>query len=260
LVNLKQRFYKESESLLELNKIYNEDCLDGMKLIPDKSIDAIICDPPFGTTKLKWDSVIPLDLMWNEYNRIIKDNGVILIFGQEPFSSTLRMSNIKYFKYDWYWQKTKPQGFLNAKKMPLKDIEIISVFYKKQPVYNPQGIKKADINITRADSMLKKGNHLSAYNGGDLKQKEYVREFTGYPRQVLTFSVEGKPKHPTQKPVNLIEYLLLTYTNEGMTVLDNCMGSGTTAVACINMNRNYIGFELDKEYHRLAEERIHNLV
>lgn len=230
-----------------------------MRLIADKSVDAIICDPPFGTTKCKWDTIIPFDGLWKEYNRVIKDNGAILIFGQEPFSSTLRASNIKNFKYDWYWQKSKPQGFLNAKKMPLKDIEIISVFYKKQPTYNPQGLIKVDMNIKRADSMLKKGNHISAYNGGDLKQKKYVREFTNYPKQTLQFSVEGKPIHPTQKPVALLEYLIKTYTNERDLVLDNCMGSGTTAVACINTHRQYIGFELDKEYHRLAEERIHRI-
>jgi len=244
--------------MLELNKIYNMDCLEGMKLIPDKSIDMILCDLPYGTTKCKWDVVIPFKPLWEQYERIIKDNGAIVLFGSEPFSSSLRLSKIELFKYDWIWDKVSVVGFANAKKMPLRNIEVISVFYKNQPTYNPQGlIKIKPKKIKNGRTHKEKGEKgITAINGGRFKE-DYIQEYTNYPKQILTFNRE-KGLHPTQKPVALFEYLIKTYTNEGETVLDNCMGSGTTAVACINTNRNFIGFELDKHYCDIANKRINN--
>ena len=241
---------------MELNKIYNEDCLEGMKRIPDGSVDMVLCDLPYGTTACKWDMIIPFEPLWEQYNRIIKDNGAIVLFGSEPFSSHLRLSNLKNYKYDWLWIKSKGQGFFNAKKMPLKTIETISVFYKKIPTYKPQGIKAYGKIITNPIGKLDNTVHISGHNGGNVKAKKYVREFTNYPRQELFFGVVGRPLHPTQKPVELMEYLIKTYTNEGETVLDNCMGSGTTAIASMRTGRNYIGFELDEEYYKVAQQRI----
>lgn len=244
--------------MLELNKIHLGDCLELMKEIPDKSIDMILCDLPYGTTKLKWDSIIPFDKLWEQYERIIKGNGAIVLFGTEPFSSKLRASNLTLFKYDWYWRKSKPVGFANAKKMPLKEVETISVFYKKLPTYNPQNIVKIN-RVNNNSTKTQKGNNLSALNGGSFKTNSYVQEYTNYPRQVLEFGVEGKPLHNTQKPIALLEYLIKTYTNEGDVVLDNCIGSGTTAVACINTKRNFIGIEKEEKYYNIADERINNL-
>lgn len=247
--------------MLELNKIYNEDCLGdenkntGMWRIPDKSVDMILADLPYGTTKAKWDTPINLERLWKQYLRIIKDNGAIVLFGQEPFASTLRNSNQKLYKYDWYWKKSKPSGFANAKRMPLKDVETISIFYKKLPTYNPQGLVRIDRENNNSTKQIRR-NNITALNGGAFKENTYIQEYTNYPRQILEFSIEGKPMHNTQKPVPLFEYLIKTYTNEGETVLDSVMGSGTTAIACINTNRNYIGFELEKEYYDLANERI----
>lgn len=243
---------------MELNKIYNEDCLEGMSKIKDKSIDMILCDLPYGTTKCGWDILIPFDRLWNQYNRIIKDNGAVVLFGQEPFSSALRVSNIKEYKYDWYWRKSKAQGFFNARKMPLKDVETISVFYKSLPTYSPQGVVEINKVIKNGNSKIVKGLHLSGQNGGAVKQTEYIQKYTNYPKQVLDFKNATEGLHPTQKPVPLFEYLIKTYTNENEIVLDNCIGSGTTAIACMNTNRNYIGFELDKEYHKLACDRVKN--
>lgn len=240
---------------MELNTVYNEDCLEGMKRIPDKSVDMILCDLPYGTTACKWDTIIPFESLWEQYERVIKDSGAIVLFGSEPFSSRLRMSNLKIYKYDWYWNKSKPIGFANAKKMPLKDIETVSVFYKKPPSYFPQNIVRVD-KLKNNSTKVIKGKHMSAQNGGAFKTDKYIQEFTNYPRQVLKIPIEGKNIHPTQKPVPLFEYLIKTYTNEGETVLDNCMGSGTTAIACINTKRNYIGFEMDEEYYRLLTKRI----
>jgi len=234
-----------------------------MKTIPDKSIDAIITDPPYGTTACKWDSVIPFDLMWEQLNRIIKPNGVIILFGSEPFSSMLRTSNIKMYKYDWYWLKNKPQGFLNAKKMPLKNYETISVFYKNPPIYNPQGLVKIDrvvknTGTKNSTSLKENGDKTSANNA--IKNVFYSQEFTNYPTQTLEFSnYSGKGNlHPTQKPLELLEYLVKTYTNENETVLDFTMGSGSTGVACVNTNRNFIGIEQDDKYFEIANKRINN--
>lgn len=235
---------------LELNQIYNIDCLEGMKLIPDKSIDCIICDLPYGTTACKWDVVIPFDKLWEQYNRIIKDNGAIVLFGSEPFSSALRMSNVKMYKYDWVWVKEQGVNQLNCKKQPLRKHENICVFYKKQPTYNPQ-FTDGEPYTTQRDTKTE------LY--GSQKPSKIVNDGFRYPTTILNFNRELKNRHhPTQKPVALIEYLVKTYTNENETVLDNCMGSGTTAIACINTNRNYVGFELNDTYYSNAVERINN--
>ena len=204
--------------------------------------------------------IIPFDKLWDEYNRVIKPNGVIILFGSEPFSSMLRTSNIKMYKYDWYWLKNKPQGFLNAKKMPLKNYETISVFYKNSPIYNPQGLVKIDrvvknTGTKNSTSLKENGDKTSANNA--IKNVFYSQEFTNYPTQTLEFSnCSGKGNsHPTQKPLELLEYLVKTYTNDGDTVLDNTMGSGTTNLACIKLNRKSIGIEKEKQYYDVAVRR-----
>ncbi|WOZ56216.1 DNA methylase [Brochothrix phage BtpYZU03] len=236
---------------MKLNTIYNEECIDGMKRITDGSVDMILCDLPFGTTACKWDEIIPFEPLWEQYERVIKDNGAILLFGSEPFSSNLRMSNINEYKYDWKWEKEKAGNFQLAKKQPMKKQEDIMVFYKKFPDYKPQGL--IEINKTIKNNPTKNGSmgHLQSAQ----KRKEYVQKYTNYPTEVLRFNNE-KGLHESQKPVALFEYLIKTYTNEGEIVLDNCMGSGTTAIACLNTNRNFIGFELDKEYYDKSIDRI----
>ena len=248
--------------MLELNKIYLGDCLAVMRDIPDGSVDAIITDPPYGTTACKWDSVIPFEPMWEQLKRIIKPKGAIVLFGSEPFSSALRMSNIKNYKYDWVWKKTKPTGFSHSKNMPLKDFELISVFslgsighkhlLKNRMEYNPQGVFECERKIKRN----KKGFE------GSMERKsqtnEYIGELSGFPKMVLEFNnvIANKTGHPTQKPVALLEYLIHTYTNEGETVLDFTIGSGTTAIAAINTGRNFIGIEKDQSYFDIASKRI----
>ena len=232
-------------------KLYHGDCLEVMGGVADKSVDLILTDPPYGLTACKWDSVIPFDKMWEQLNRIIKDNGAIVLFGSEPFSSALRMSNIKNYKYDWIWEKTKSQGFLNSKKMPLKNYENICIFYKNLPLYNPQGIKYGKFKTDRKA----KWNHDIGIYG---KEKKYgYSTMSNFPKQILKYSNRyDKHYHPTQKPIPLLEYLIKTYTNENETVLDFTMGSGSTGVACINTNRNFIGIELDDNYFKIAEDRI----
>tara|TARA_R110000787_G_scaffold5045_1_gene18823 strand:- start:46 stop:765 length:720 start_codon:yes stop_codon:yes gene_type:complete len=225
-------------------KLYKGDCLEVMKTIEDNSIDAIITDPPYGTTACKWDSVIDFSLMWEQLNRIIKPNGAIVLFGAEPFSSALRMSNINNYKYDWTWQKSKPTGHLNAKKQPLRQTEVISVFYEKQCTYNPQGTKPTNKVVSRTN----RGNYGEC-------SKTTVQTVTNYPRNIIAFnSIDGV--HQTQKPVDLMEYLIKTYTKENETVLDFTMGSGSTGVAAKNLNRNFIGIEQDQKYFKIAEQRI----
>lgn len=229
------------------------DCLEVMKTIKDNSIDAIITDPPYGTTACKWDSVIDFDLMWEQLNRIIKPNGAIVLFGSEPFSSALRMSNIKNYKYDWYWEKTRATNHLNAKKQPLRLFEIISIFYKKQPTYNPQGLVKGVFKNSRP-SKSKKVEGNKVYR----QEREYGHsEYGNYPKNKLYFAnPNNKSLHPTQKPIELMEYLIKTYTNENETVLDFTMGSGSTIVACQNTNRNGIGIEQEEKYFKIAQERV----
>ena len=231
-----------------------------MCLIEDKSIDLILCDLPYGTTQAKWDSVIPLDKLWLQYERIIKENGAIVLFGAEPFSSYLRLSNIKLFRYDWIWHKNKPSGFANAKNQPMRSHETISVFYKKKPTYNP--IKEAR-DVTEASAKRNNYKYTTGEVKSDLHNITGVRkenyEDLRYPTSVQKFNVVVNAKnklHPAQKPVELLGYLIKTYSNEGELILDNCMGSFTTAIACINTNRNYIGFENDEKYFELGQERV----
>ena len=230
-------------------KLIHGDCLEEMKNIPDKSIDMILCDLPYGTTRNKWDTVIDLDLLWIQYERIIKDNGAIVLFAQVPFNIILGYSNLKLLKYEWIWEKEQGTGHLNAKKMPLKSHENIMVFYKKLPTYNPQMVGNEVRTVKRS------GNKSKTTNYGDfieIKESTYIGR---YPKDIIKFN-KDKGYHPTQKPVALLEYLIKTYTNEGEIVLDNCMGSGSTGVACININRKFIGVELEEKYFEMAKNRI----
>ena len=220
------------------------DCLERMKEIPDGSVDAIICDPPFGTTQNKWDSVIPLEDMWTNLKRVIKPNGAIVLSATQPFTSTLILSNLDMFKYQWVWEKSKPTGHLNAKKQPLRKHEDIVVFYRKQCTYNPQCLKDTHAVVSRTN----RGNY------GDCS-KTTVQTKTGYPASILQFPTTTGV-HPTQKPVALMEYLIKTYTNEGETVLDFTFGSGTTGVAALGCSRKFIGVEMDETYFNIAKKRI----
>ena len=239
-------------------KLLKGDCLELMKSIPDGSIDAIITDPPYGTTACKWDSVIDFDLMWEQLNRIIKPNGAIVLFGSEPFSSALRMSNIKNYKYDWIWNKNKKTGFMQGQTKPLNDYENISVFgsFKLMAqafngTYNPQGAIETE---GKKYSNKRKEDHIT----GNRADGETKKSFTNLPSRVLYIKSETNTFHPTQKTVALMEYLIKTYTNENETVLDFTMGSGSTGVACKNTNRNFIGIEMDDKYFEIAKERINN--
>jgi len=224
-------------------------CLELMKDIPDGSIDAIITDPPYGTTACKWDSVIPFDLMWEQLNRIIKPNGAIVLFGSEPFSSALRMSNIKNYRYDWKWDKVRGSNFATVKKRPFNSFEDIAVFYKKQPTYNPQ--------MWEGKPYEQKQGYVGESKQTGLKRKEVITVSNGdrYPLSIIRISKESG-LHPTQKPVELMEYLIKTYTNENETVLDFTMGSGSTLVACQNTNRNGIGMEMGEKYFGIAQNRV----
>tara|TARA_R110000850_G_scaffold47917_4_gene119420 strand:- start:2147 stop:2830 length:684 start_codon:yes stop_codon:yes gene_type:complete len=219
-----------------------------MKGIPDGSIDAIITDPPYGTTACKWDSVIDFDLMWEQLNRIIKPNGAIVLFGSEPFSSALRMSNIKNYKQDLIWKKPNATNPMQAKKRHLMKVENIILFYKKQCTYNPQ-------DLVRVDKITKQGKSGIISDSSKSRKSEYFQEFSNYPDTILKYK-RDKQVHPTQKPIALMDYLIKTYTNEGETVLDFTMGSGSTLVACQNTNRNGIGIEMDEAYFKIAEQRL----
>lgn len=243
--------------MLEKNKIYNEDCLQGMNRLPDKSIDMILCDLPYGKTHNKEDKPIPFEPLWKEYKRIIKDNGAILLFGQGTFYVDLVNSNRKMFRYDLMWNKVLTSGFLNANKMPLRQHEQVAVFYKKLPTFNPQFSQGKPLHskgISYKDKQIKNQN----YNKFAVTDDSRKGSTEKYPTSILQFA---KPhpsisKHRTEKPVALLEYLIKTYTNEGDVVLDNCMGSGSTGVACINTNRDFIGFELNNSYFDIAQKRI----
>ena len=242
---------------MENYQLINRDCLEEMKNISDKSIDMILCDLPYGTTKNKWDCIIPFDKLWEQYNRVIKDNGAIVLFGNGIFTAELIISNKKMWRYNLVWDKVLPSGFLNAKKMPMRNHEDVCVFYKKLPTYNPQMWIGEECH-SRGNVIGKSQKDFSRNtNYGDFSAVE-TKGNLKYPKSILTFS---KPHpsisiHPTQKPVELLEWLIKTYTNEGETVLDNCMGSGSTGVACVNTNRKFIGIELDQEYYKIAKDRI----
>lgn len=242
---------------LQKNNIYLGDCLYIMPFIKDRSIDFILADPPFQKTQCVWDKVIDIKLMWQEYCRIIKDNGCIAIFGIEPFSSYIRLGNVNMYKYDYIWVKDKATNHLNAKKQPMRKTERISIFYKQQCTYNPQLSDKPKKNIRPPTTYRK---NIDNYGSMDKKSKRNIPIDKSYPNELLNFrgcfGDKGKSLHPTQKPTDLLEYLIRTYTNEGDLVLDNCMGSGSTIVAAINTNRNYIGIEKDQIYFNLAKDRI----
>ena len=242
---------------MEINKIYLGDCLELMpKHIEDKSIDMIFADLPYGTTQCKWDSVIDLPKLWSEYERVIKDNGVILLFAQTPFDKVLGSSNLKLLKYEWIWEKTQATGHLNAKKMPMKSHENILVFYKNLPTYNPQkttghkpvnSYTKSIKNGTADGEVYGKTGIVSG--GGNTDR---------YPRSVLTFASDKQKSclHPTQKPLALIEYMIKTYTNEGDLILDNTCGSGTTLLGAAKLKRNYIGIEKEEKYYNITIKRL----
>lgn len=235
--------------MLEVNKIYNMDCLEGMKYIDDKSIDMILCDLPYGITACKWDVIIPFKPLWQQYKRVIKEHGAIVLFGSQPFTSVMVTSNIKGYKHHWIWKKNRGTGFLVAKYRPMMATEDIIAFTAKgeRINYYPQMIKLDKPYYSR---------YASSSNGTIFNKKGGKIKYEKSPLNILEFSKVSNPQHPTQKPVSLFEYLIKTYSNEGDLVLDNCMGSGTTAIACINTNRNYLGFELNKEYYELAKNRI----
>ena len=249
---------KELLGNIELNRIYQMDCLEGMKLIPDKSIDMILCDLPYGTTQNKWDSIIPLDKLWEQYNRVIKNNGMICLTSAEPFTSMLITSNIKMFIYDLIWEKSHAVGFLNARRMPMRKHENILTFYKKLPIYNPQIEDKPKENIRPIST---KNRLTSNYGDFDEGNHRTIPIDKTYPASVLRIPNESKTTtfHPTQKPVKLFEWLIKSFTNENEIVLDNCMGSGTTAVACILNKRKWIGFETDAKYIELANKRLEQI-
>jgi DNA modification methylase len=234
------------------NKIYLGDCLEIMKEIGDNSIDMILCDLPYGTTQCKWDSIIPLEDLWLQYNRICKENAAMVFTSAQPFTSRLISSNIKNFKYTWVWEKSKATGYLNAKKQPMRAHEDICVFYRRPPTYNPQMWQSTPYNKGTAHRPTETyGSQVSV----EVKNDSGLR----YPRTVQYFKTaesEGKVRHPTQKPLSLFEYLIKTYSNEEDLILDNAIGSGTTAAAALKNNRKFIGIEKDPEYHKIALQRI----
>ena len=261
--NIKQL---ESVGQLHSNTLVNADCLEAMKYIADKSIDMVLCDLPYGqlgTTACKWDTIIPFDKLWEQYERIIKPNGAIVLTASQPFTSALVMSNPKLFKYQWVWIKSKKTGFTNGKNRPLSQHEDVLVFSKANVAngskimmkYNPQGlqpfgkVRKGDKNKSIGDTNGQKYYRPS-------QSKDYVQEFTNYPTTVLTVASEGKIIHPTQKPIELFEYLIKTYTNEGELILDNCAGSGTTAIACLNTKRQFIVMEKEQKYYDIILKRV----
>ncbi|ALM64228.1 DNA methylase [Lactococcus phage 936 group phage Phi91127] len=266
--------------MIELNKIYNEECLEGMKKIPDGSVDMILCDLPYGTTACTWDEIIPFKPLWEQYERVIKDNGAIVLTASQPFTSKLVMSNIKWFKHEWIWEKQRASNFMRANHEPLKYHENILVFSKGLLNFNPQRYKVLEIDeimtMTKKEmEVMMKSKHYDRfgrvdkrktvrgpnenkkYLGSEIKRVRNADDGFRNPKSVLKINnkLHGNI-HPTQKPVPLFEYLIRTYTNKGDTVLDNCMGSGTTAIACLNTERNFIGFELNEEYYNMSLKRI----
>jgi len=246
---------EKQDNLLEIPNtnynIINGDCLIEMKNIKDKSIDMILCDLPYGMTKNAWDVVIPFDKLWSEYNRIIKDNGAIVLFGSQPFTSIMITTNLNMFRYCLVWEKNKFSDFLNSKRKPMKTNEDIAVFYKKQPTYNPQYWYSTPYTRWNTQAAVDKqsnyGSHKENYVQSDGKR---------LPTTVLKFNRVERPLHPTQKPTDLLEWLIKTYTNENDLVLDNCMGVGSTGVACKNIKRRFIGIELENKYYEIAKQNI----
>ena len=242
-------------------KLYHGDCLEVMqKLVDDEvKVDMVLTDPPYGVTSCKWDEIIPLKELWQKPYTLINDNVPVLLFGSEPYSTIQRMSNLKNFKYDWIWNKGFGSNFMVAKYQPLLNYEVISVFYKKAPTYHPQ---KWKVNPKQIRNRINPSRGGAVGNTNKIKPKDYIDDGTRYPWRIINISAlknetaKQNRYHPTQKPVELLEYLIKTYTNKGNTVLDFTMGSGSTGVACMNLNRKFIGIELEREYYNIAEERI----
>lgn len=229
--------------------LLNGDCLELLKEIPDGSVDLILTDPPYGTTACKWDSVIPFEPMWEQLKRVIKPNGAIVMTASQPFTTTLIASNMKMFKYCWVWEKSRFANQMLAKKQPLKIHEDVVVFCKGATPYNPQG-------LIEVNKETRQGAKITDNNGGGKRKTSYTQTHTNYPRSIQKFKSASKTVHSTQKPVALLEYLIKTYTDEDETVLDFTMGSGSTGVAAVNTNRKFIGIELDKDYFKIAQDRI----
>lgn len=237
------------------------DCLDLLRTLPDNSIDMILCDLPYGTTACKWDTVIPFEPLWEQYRRIAKRSAAIVLTASQPFTSALVMSAPDLFKYAWVWEKSRATGHVHAKNKPMKKHEDVLVFSKgvtlhagqsgRRMMYAPQGLTRKE-----APTVRRAGGAAQTVMGARPSHRDTVQEFEGYPHTLLKFASEGRTLHPTQKPVALMEYLIKTYTDEGDTVLDNCMGSGTTGVACVNTGRNFIGIEMDEKYFEIARNRI----
>ena len=245
-------------------ELWNGDCLELMNNISDKSVDMILCDLPYGTTQCKWDSVIPFEPLWEQYNRIIKDNGAVVLFSNQPFTTDLINSNREMWKYEIIWKKNTCTGSLLAKKRPMKQYESLEVFYKKQPTYNPQKIKRTEEELKRLSKKSVKTNGTDIQKFGGMTLNRYDNLYK-MPSNIIEFDAvfnrsKEKTPHPTQKPVALCEYLIKTYTNEGEVILDNCMGSGSTGVAALNLHRKFIGIELDQHYFEIAQNRIQDIV
>jgi len=230
-------------------ELMHGDCLELMKDVPDQSVDMILCDLPYGTTACKWDTVIPFEDLWEQYRRVTKPNAAIVLTAAQPFTTALIASNMKMFKYCWVWEKSRFANQMLAKKQPLKIHEDVIVFSLGSAKYYPQG-------LIECNKITKQGSRITDNNGGGKRKTEYLQTHTNYPKSIQKFSSESKTVHSTQKPVALMEYLIKTYTNEGETVLDNCMGSGTTGVACVNTGRKFIGMEQDAKYFEIAQKRI----
>ena len=267
-------------------QLYLGNCLVEMKKIADGSVDLILCDLPYGTTDrkgienkgdnrvLSWDTVIPLDQLWEQYRRVLRSSGTVVLTADQPFTSQLVLSNLEWFKYEWIWKKKKTTGFLHANARPMKETEDILIFSplgasgcskkaNKNMTYNPQGLIEKNVKKKNSAKRLGKFLHQPEHMGSGnklLHETEYEQKYTNYPSEIIEFGLDKDSIHPTQKPVALMEYLIRTYSNEGETILDNTMGSGTTGVACMNTNRNFIGIEMDENYYKIAEERIKNTV
>jgi site-specific DNA-methyltransferase (adenine-specific) len=245
-------------------ELHQGDCLEVMKNIKDKSIDCIICDLPYGvTSKNKWDTIIPYEPLWKEYKRIIKDNGAIILFGQDKFTAKTMLSNEKMHRYNLIWNKVLTSGFLNAGRMPLREHEDIMIFYKKLPTYNPQFTEGKPLHGMgeKFKKIKNNNNNYNDFNSCNNPSANREGDTKKYPKSILTFprKASSKMSHPTEKPVELLEYLIKTYSNEGDVILDNCMGSGSTGVACLKTNRDFIGIELDKDYFNITKNRLENI-
>lgn len=252
-------FDKEGRKVWQ-NKLFNEDCLGerGMRMIPDQSVDLIFTDLPYGTTKNAWDNILPYDELWEEYKRVLKPRGVVVLFAQNLFASDLTQSNREWFRYKWIWVKDRPSNFLNAKRMPLFDFEELLVFYQKSPIYNPQFFEGKPLHGmgNKYKEGKLKNNNYGEFNSGKNPSASRKGDRKKYPRTTLHFSKPHPPIHPTQKPVDLAEYIIRTYTSEGDIVLDSCVGAGTIPIACVNTDRIFVGFETDEKYYQMANERI----